>query len=72
MTEESRARFFAMMDAVKKRLDEQGYPYFDSTNDLLPSEEYADNCHALKGGHIILAQALTRDAKFRYWFGGLK
>lgn len=72
MTDESRKRFFAMMDTVKKKLDELGYPYFDSTNDLLPSEEYADNCHALKGGHIILAQALTGDVKFRQWLGSLK
>jgi len=72
MTEESRQHFFVMMNAVKKKLDELRYPYFDVTHDFLPSEEYGDNCHVLSGGHAILAQALTRDSKFQQWFGDLK
>ena len=68
----SRERFFSMMDEVKKKLGELGYLYFDATRDVLPSEEYADQCHLLKDGHIMLARALVKGAAFERWLGGLK
>ncbi len=70
LTDKSRARFFAMMASVKKKLDELGYPYFDSTRDLLPSREYADKSHVLRNGHVLLARAMTQDARFRQWVAG--
>jgi hypothetical protein len=72
LTDRSRERFFAMMDEVKKYLDELGYPHFDSTSDLLPSEEYADQSHLLKDGHARLAQALVKDSAFQRWLDRLK
>ena len=71
LTDTSRARFFAMMDAVKKKLGEIGYPYFDSTRDLLPSGEYADKSHVLRSGHALLARAMAKDTRFRQWLAGL-
>jgi hypothetical protein len=71
LTDKSRERFFAMMAAVKKKLDELGYPYFDSTRDLLPSEEYADKSHVLKKGHGMLARAMVDDQHFQQWLAGL-
>lgn len=71
LNERSRKRFFAMMDEVKRQLDELGFPYFDSTADLLPRDEYADQCHLLKDGHVQLARALVNDASFRRWLEGL-
>jgi hypothetical protein len=68
----SRERYFSMMDEVKKKLDELGYPYFDSTRDLLPSDEFADQCHLLKEGHVLLARALAKDAAFKQWLVRLK
>jgi hypothetical protein len=67
LTDKSRACFFSMMAAVKQKLDELGYPYFDSTRDLLPSREYADKSHMLKNGHVLLARAMVKDARFRQW-----
>jgi hypothetical protein len=60
-----------MMDEIKHQLDELGYSYFDSTADLFPSEEYADQCHLLKGGHVQLARALVNNASFRRWLDSL-
>jgi len=72
LTEKSRERGRAMIEAVKHRLDEMGYPYFDTTKGFLPSDQFADQCHLLKGGHMLLARALVDDAAFRKWLGGLK
>ncbi|HOW86365.1 MAG TPA: hypothetical protein P5119_10905 [Candidatus Aminicenantes bacterium] len=72
LTAPSRERFLAMMSEVKAKLDELGYPYFDATEDLLPSEAFADQCHVLKDGHERLARALVRDAGFAGWLGGGK
>ncbi|MHB9029458.1 MAG: hypothetical protein ACYC9O_11880 [Candidatus Latescibacterota bacterium] len=72
LTPEAKERFFAMMDKVGKKLDDRGIPWFDSTRDLIPSEEYGDNCHALAGGHSVLAAAMAQDAKFREWLNGIK
>lgn len=72
LTAASRERFFAMMAEVKEKLGQLGYPFFDSTGGLLPSEEFADQCHLLKGGHVLLARALARDPGFVKWRGGLK
>ena len=71
LTEASRGRLFAMMDEVKRKLDELGYLYFDSTRDLLPSAEFGDQCHLLRNGHSLLARALVEDAAFRKWLAGM-
>ncbi|OGD17805.1 MAG: hypothetical protein A2W03_14830 [Candidatus Aminicenantes bacterium RBG_16_63_16] len=72
LTEASRGHLFAMMDEVKKKLDELGYPYFDATRDLLPSAEFADQCHLLRNGHALLAKALVKDAAFQRWLARLR
>lgn len=72
LTSASRERFFVMMDAVKKELDSRGFPYFDSARDLLPSGEYADQCHALAGGHAILAEAMVKDPVFLKWMTSIR
>lgn len=72
LTPESKTKLFSMMDAIKARLDKEGIPYFDSTRDLLPSNAYADQCHALAGGHARLAEVMTRDPKFREWMNGVR
>jgi len=72
LTEASRGHLFAMMDEVKKKLAELGYSYFDATRDLLPSGQFADQCHLLRDGHVLLARALVKDAAFQKWLGGLK
>jgi hypothetical protein len=68
----SRDKFYTMMDGVKKELDRRGIPYFDTTRDLLPSAEYGDNCHALAGGHAVLAKAMVNDPVFRKWVTAIK
>jgi hypothetical protein len=70
LTPESREKFFATIVEVKKRLDALGFPYFDSTQDLLPSNTYADQCHALKEGHALLAKDMFQDTKFKQWIAG--
>ena len=72
LTPASRERFFVMMDAIKKELDRLGFPYFDSTRDLLPSREYGDNCHALADGHAVLAEAMVKDPAFQKWVAAIK
>jgi hypothetical protein len=72
LTDASRGRLFSMMDEVKENLGELGYPYFDATRDLLPSEQYGDQCHLLRDGHAVLARALVKDAAFQRWLAGLK
>ena len=69
LTEASRGKLFAMLDEVKRRLDELGTAYFDSTHDLLPSAEFGDQCHLLRDGHALLARALVSDPAFRKWLG---
>jgi len=68
---ESRERLFAMLDEVKKILDDRGYPYFDAISINLPSKTFGDSCHLLKEGHIMLAREFVKDAKFREWLSGL-
>jgi hypothetical protein len=72
MTPQSRDKFFFTMSVVKKNLDSLGFPYFDSTQDLLPSTAYADQCHALKDGHAQLSKIMFQDPKFKKWISGIK
>ncbi len=72
LTEESRGKCFATMDAIKKELDGMGVPYFDSTHDLIPSRDYGDGCHALAGGHALLAESMYGDPAFRKWVDAIK
>jgi hypothetical protein len=72
LTPASRERSFVMLDAVKEELDRQGLPYFDTTHELIPSREYGDNCHALAGGHAILAEAMVKDPVFQKWMTAIK
>ena len=67
LTPESRTRLNAMMDDVKKTFDKLGYPYFDSLQLNLPSKMFADSCHLLKAGHILLAEALVKNNRFQQW-----
>lgn len=67
LTQESQLRLFSMIKILKKNLDVLGIPYFDSFEINLPSKTFADTCHLLKEGHIILTKELVSDEKFREW-----
>ncbi|MBT4484656.1 MAG: hypothetical protein HOC71_13375 [Candidatus Latescibacteria bacterium] len=71
LTPESRERLFDMMDDVKKVFDDMGYPYFDTLKINLPSNTFADTCHLLKDGHIILAREIIKDTRFQQWLKGV-
>ena len=66
-TPESRERMYAMISEIKKYFDDMGYPYFDTLKINLPSNTFADMCHLLKDGHIMLAEALWNDPGFQEW-----
>ena len=66
-TPESQKRLFTMIEEVKKDFDSMGIPYFDTLALNLPSEVFGDTCHLLREGHIMLADALVKDAGFRRW-----
>ncbi|MFA6473193.1 MAG: hypothetical protein WCU00_14275 [Candidatus Latescibacterota bacterium] len=67
LTPKSSERYRKMIAEVKKTLDRRGYPWFDCTTGILPSNAFADDCHLLKGGHAILAGAMMKDTGFRKW-----
>lgn len=72
LTPESKQLLFSTMNDIKKVLDQRGVPYFDSTHDLIPSEFYGDQCHALAGGHALLAEAFAKDPMVQKWLATVK
>lgn len=72
LTPESKQKLFVMIGEIKKILDARNVTYFDSTNDLLPSDAYADQCHALAVGHAQLAEAMVKDPKVQQWLATVK
>jgi hypothetical protein len=67
LTPESRENFQRILDEVKRRLDIDRVPYFDTMSGFLPSEIFADDCHLLRDGHDLLAHELLMDASFKVW-----
>jgi hypothetical protein len=72
LTPESRENLQTIVDGVKKRLDIDHVPYFDTMSGFLPSETFADDCHLLRDGHDLLARELLKDASFTGWLTHLR
>jgi hypothetical protein len=71
LTPESRVRLFDMVDKIKKELDSMGVPYFDTFQVGIESNMFADTCHVLRQGHILIGQKMIADPKFREWIGSV-
>ncbi len=64
----SLARLRANLAEVKTWLDRNDVPYYEVSDNVLPSETFADGAgHLLKDGHDILAAALLKNAEFNNW-----
>ena len=68
----SQRRLFSTINILKKNLDDMKIPYFDTLQIEIPSDNFADSCHLLKDGHIMLAEELTKDAGFRKWLAAIE
>ncbi len=68
----SQRRLFSTINILKKNLDDMKIPYFDTLRIEIPSDTFADSCHLLKEGHIMLAEELTNDAGFRKWLAAIE
>lgn len=65
MTPESLKRYAGVKTECVQWLEEEGIAHHVASD--LPSEQYADSSHPLKGGYEALAFELTQSPSFRQW-----